>query len=543
MIAVPNAIRCSAGLNLPRPDLFTTGLVGNLLVCVLGSFFLFSNGANDWVDATAVVLLWVLGLENAGMLLYARKTNNPFIIILVGITTIFYMGRIVSLLYEPYSNAFTFAGFPITTDDVNRALWIIVWSNLAIFTGTVAASAKGFGPVCKAGKYRGPPATVVIIVMAVMYLCNFTLLARFASLVKVAGYIQSIFLDTQTILLMAIVYLWLSYHSLTRAVRFAVAAILLGYIPLSMALGSRSGLMMLGCLLGCTLLAAGRRVVIQWSWLAVGLLAMPLALFAFHAATQLREVGYGPETFLNAQRVSELRNFDAKQFNDLKDVLRLVNDRMGFLDYTTVMVAGADQFSMVVNTKYYLMSIIDNGLTPGFDVFGVPRASHALRYVSEGHAATYSDIAAEYSSSQMSAYGESFVLCHGYGAAVLLFFIAFGFSRLYVRLADKEAFNFCFYRAVILLLFYQWLLSFGLDWMVIQLIAMAATALVVKRLFTQSKLVKGPWVLRLAIPASLANGACGHMLGDNGPVQSSQMENKPSDEFERHLRDNSTLSS
>ena len=62
------------------------------------------------------------------------------------------------------------------------------------------------------------------------------------------------------------------------------------------------------------------------------------------------------------------------------DYFTLLTERIGFLDFSLDMIANAASYSTIINLKYYLKSIVDNILTPGFDIYDVPSATHALDF-------------------------------------------------------------------------------------------------------------------------------------------------------------------
>lgn len=463
---------------LRAPDIFTLGVLANIMTCLLGSYLFDNNGANDWVDGSSVTLLWFLGLENVAMLLLARRTNDPFVAILVGLTTVFYMGRVDSLLDDPYSIAFTFAGFPISSDHVNATLRLVFWGNLAVFLGVTAAKVRCVPSRRDLGSGM---ASSLVVALAVVYAANFFLGTRIGALGRVAASLLQVALNTHMVLLMAITFLLVNRRRLAWLDRVALASMLAIFVVLTIIVGSRSGVLVVAILGLCALLAAQKRLEVRWSSLAGAIVVLPLAITAFNVATLVRLVGYKPGVAVSAQRIEAAVAFDVQDYGSIQSFIRPVFDRMGYLDYATVMVAGAEHYAKVVNVEYYLKSLVDNLLTPGFDVYDAPRVSNTLRYLATSDLPSQADAREDYSSSQLTAYGELYVLLPGFWPLVALGFMGYAFARLFARIRAKDDYHLYLYRAVVLLGFHNWINSFGLDWIVIEATSWVATLLFFER--------------------------------------------------------------
>jgi hypothetical protein len=208
----------------------------------------------------------------------------------------------------------------------------------------------------------------------------------------------------------------------------------------------------------------------------------------FNVASLVRLEGYAPGVTVSAERVNTALAFDLTDYVDSGSLMRPVFDRTGYLDYATVMVAGVEHYAPVVNVGYYLKSLIDNLLTPGFDIFDTPKVSLTIRFLPKSDPPTQAIARAEYSSSQLTAYGEMYVLFRGYWPLVVISLGLMGylFARLFARVRSGDAYHSHLYRAVVLLAFYNWLNSFGMDWMVIE-----ATSWIATLLFFEAVVVPG----------------------------------------------------
>ena len=105
----------------------------NIFLCLLSIYLHVSKGDNEYTNQTTIVLGVLLGMENIAMLIYEKKTNNPFLIILVFLITIFYLLRVCTLISVPFSEIFSRDS--ITVGDLNYALIFIILSNASMFFG------------------------------------------------------------------------------------------------------------------------------------------------------------------------------------------------------------------------------------------------------------------------------------------------------------------------------------------------------------------------------------------------------------------------
>jgi len=151
-------------------------------------------------------------------------------------------------------------------------------------------------------------------------------------------------------------------------------------------------------------------------------------------------------------------------------VLPPVLARAGFFDFSAEMIAHRDQYGTVVNLPAYAKSLIDNLLTPGFDVFDQPKMSNALRFLYLGRGTPSKAVAAEeYHSDQLGIYGELYTL-FGWASLPLFFLVPYLLKRSFVRARAVNPFTLALKRVVILLIFVKLIDSFGIDWIIVEMV-------------------------------------------------------------------------
>ena len=92
---------------------------------------------------------------------------------------------------------------------------------------------------------------------------------------------------------------------------------------------------------------------------------------------------------------------------------------MAFFDFTSEIIAHQVKYDSIFTIKTYLKSIIDNLLTPGFDLFDQPKIANSLNFIYLG-IGNPSKLLLEtnYQSDQLGIYGEFFNL-FGYFSFIL----------------------------------------------------------------------------------------------------------------------------
>ena len=445
-----------------------------------------ADGPNQYVNLYTLVLLFLLGTQNALMLFYGSIKKEPFILILVAVTTVFYAARVVSLLYNPSST--TFDRSIITPDNINYLLIFIMLSNVSIFLGLNAAKGKIIYEHIIPERQPLSKVLNVIIILSLAIALPYMDLLPAKIFGRFAGYTLAVFFRLYLILLLTLLYLIINFREIPISCRLVILGLIILFVIFNTLIGSRSSLLTLAVLYMIVFLSLKGRIVLNKKHIALLVLLIPLSIFLYNLATVCRPAFNKITDVFSAQK-----RFAAKQSRYFRHFSRFVNiaqtcepafDRMGFLDYSVDIIKHQEQYSQVINTKYYLMSIVDNCLTPGFNIFGTPRASNVLKYIYNGcPSPTHQDILNAYHSDMFTLYGEYHILFGKYPALLIFFVCSYLFKRIYLAYRNKNVFLFFLYRAIVLLVFYKWLNSFGVDWLVFESICIFITISLFKNFY------------------------------------------------------------
>jgi len=459
--------------------------IANVLICGL-CIYLF-NIIDDCgiINVFTIVLVCFFAIENIGMLAYEKRKRNPFIIILVLVITVFYMARVATILHIPASASLYKSLFSPSATELNYALIFILLANAAMFAGFYCA--EKFNEhrkkiVCKEDNF--PQIKNAIIIIALVLSVSFFNVLNFELLGRLTGYIQTL-LNRFTILLFTFTILAYHYNKIslrTRVLFMFIVTLIVILITLS---GSRSGVLYVGMALLMGILVVKQKVMVSKKSVLVILILIPISIIFFATATFKQQQGI--KDTITIEHLSILEESHAV-YEIIEGYLPFIYYRLGFLDFSTELIANRQKFAQIINGKYYAESIVDNVLTPGFDVFDTPKASNALSYISRGEPVPDKDqIMSYYQSDQMGIYGEYYVFFNGYPALVVFFFMAFIIQRIFVNLQTANGLLTCIYRAVLLNLFYIWLNSFGLDWFVFDVVVAVITTFIFARFYVSKR--------------------------------------------------------
>ncbi|VVB88611.1 Uncharacterised protein [uncultured archaeon] len=468
-------------LSKSRMDLNSIIKIANLIIVLVTIYIYFSKSeANPYIDFTTLVLMAMIGLQIQLILMFEKRSRDPFVLLLAFNITFFYLLRVLTLAYDPWSDVLS--RYALTVDDLNLTLLFIFFGVWAIFFGLSLVKFK-IHPIEKISNmplYQNKslikPITILLIfilmLIASFYFYFFAGLGRsnFLGYSSWISYI-SIIINSQVIIILTFAYIITNLKLIYRKYLYSFAILFAIFVLFKTISGSRGGILAIVMAAIFVLLSRENKISIKKSTLALILLIIiPISIVSFGYATYNRSV-------INLQQtkeidigdfISSMSSYQIDNQGTLALTLRPVFNRIGFLDMATDIASNSDKYDKVINFEYYLKSIIDRiGITPGFHVFNTYQAAITLRYI-------YSNmdipiIMEDYNSDQFTLFGEYYVLFKGYGSLIVIFVLAYVFKILYLSLKTRDAFSLCFYRAIILYIFYNfWLNSFGTDWLIIE---------------------------------------------------------------------------
>lgn len=456
-----------------------------VFVAMLGAYAQF--GDNDYITGSTIWAASILSLQTHVALLIERRRRDPFVILLTFVLVLYYSLRIVTLTAFPFS--FVLPRFEYAPTDSTFALVVILIGNAFLYAGFYAVRSRGKS-ILDGAAWRGkaPRRTIGLVAVTILFIYSRGILWDPGSIPHVFQFLL-IFASQSSVLLMALVY----YLLIRKSLSVGASATLIGLLVLEMLLhslaGSRSAFIGVVQNVLFVLLAIHGTVSISRRLVSLGVVLLPLAVatlvVTFLVSTFVRaatetESSFSISTALDLSRNASERIGTAYA---LQAGLQTMFARAGFFDYSADLIAHRREYAPIINAAAYTRSIVDNILTPGFDVFDQPRISNAMRFAYEerGNVSKIASAGA-YQSDQLGIYGEFFLLA-SYAAFPLMFVVAWLFKRVYVSFDDDDPYTITIKRVVTLSLFVETVNSFGIDWILMDTITLIAAVYIYRWFF------------------------------------------------------------
>ncbi len=444
---------------------------GNIVCVLLASCLYAESGGNQYVDGYTICIFMVFALQNFLLLYWEKKRREPLLLLLMLTVIPFYMFRVATLLYEPWS--VVLPRFYVGPDQMNSSLLFIMFSVLSIALGIKSAKKpnKHFKDRSCNIQPKFNDAYLVLFIALSLDVMNLFKLSLFGGF---NGFISIIF-GTDVVIIFSMVYYILYKPVLNRTQRTIYSYSFFLFIILRTLVGSRSAILVIVFAVIFSMLSIYEKVNISRRLVVLSVILVPImfVVFSFSSAWRpFRNAKLAGEDVVTSSRFimdyaqSFSQNIDE---NAIKLILRPAFDRAGYLDMAADIIANKEAYSKLINPVYYMESVVDNLLTPGFDIFDVPKISNGLKGVYfESDQIKRSQVNEDYQSDMLTIFGEYYVLFKGYFAIPIFFVSGFLFNWLFCSIRADNMFLLVTYRCFVLKLYIAWLWSFGLDWQLVE---------------------------------------------------------------------------
>jgi hypothetical protein len=480
---------------------FNSLLIGaNLLVVGLLFYALAHAEPNRYVNRESILLGIVLCGQTHFALWLERRQRDPFVIVLAFTMIFYYSLRIFTLSVYDFSDVFD--RFPYDVTDTNFALVFILIANLFLYFGLYVVKLRDDRAVDASGWDPSSSTRIVLLLVAAIFFAYFNGAsatdadAESSRLLSVLG----IFLTPNIIVLMALAYFFLFRRTLKRSFAITLATLIAIELIVHTLTGSRSAIVVIvqNCIL--VWLAMAGRIRIRRKVLLISLALLPLFLM-------LLVVSFAVSTYNRATRIVGT-SFDVQKAfvsamesasglsiaSTLDIVLPPLLSRAGYFDYSAEVIAHRQQYRSALNLSSYGKSIVDNILTPGFDVYDQPKISNALHFIYGEMGRPSKEASSEdYQSDQLGVYGEFFGL-FGYGCLPILFAGAYLLKRTYAKMKSANPFIRIMKRVVMLYVFDRIINSYGIDWVIGETIPLVTAVFIYTFFFSirRSRMIEAP---------------------------------------------------
>ena len=368
----------------------------------------------------------------------------------------FYCGRLLTLLFFESSPAL--ARFNLSVSEVNFAFMtfiaIFACFQLGVVVGDILAkpvrqvhedmlSTRFFTPFIAS--------TLMALIIQVHFVSNYPLLSYF---------------NFQAVFPLAIAF-WISHIRKTTMLGHSLIIVTFASV-INIGLQGNSRAAFFDVYIIALLVLAAVNPTMSWGWMrrpwnkiSIFLMAFALPVIAvwnFFVSTNKKTDKNFSEAIPNCWE-AEVPGSCQWAF----DYFVLLTERIGFLDFSLDIIANAASYSAVLNLEYYLTSIVDNVLTPGFDIYDVPTATNALVSIYAGNLAiSKSNMPLGYHSDQFGLFAELFVLFQWWSLAIA-FFLGVILTMLFIKSQSLGFATRVMVLTFIVICFYGLLNSFGID--------------------------------------------------------------------------------
>lgn len=469
-------------------DFNTLLSMANIVVAGLLAWAHSRTAGNPFVDASSVSLALLLCAQTQLALLLERRRRDPFVILLAFEMIFYYALRIVTLTLYPYSDVFE--RYPYVPADSNYALIYILIANACLYAGLFLVKARD-DQVIDASSWRArAPGRVVVLLLFAIAFTYFSGSYWTPDTIPRAVSVIAEFLGANIVILMTLAFFLLFRKSLGSVFALTIGGLVLIDMAVHTLAGSRSAIVVViqDCILvglalrGCIRLRL--RAVVWGSALLPILLLVLVASFAISTINRSNKEGTTYLDLSQAVRQASQSSAILASGPSLDIVLPPLFSRAGFFDFAAELIAHRNQYSSVINLTSYAESIIDNVLTPGFDVFDAPKISNALIFVyAQSGTPSKMRVLEAYQSDQLDMYGEFYCL-FGYGSLPLLFGLAYLLKRIYVGISSGGPFRRTVKKVIVLFVFVDLLRSYGLDWVMAETLTLLVAMLIYSSVFS-----------------------------------------------------------
>lgn len=436
---------------------------------------LFGTGVNtQYTNGVTNLLGVVLGIITHFVLWDGKQNKNPLLAVFGLELVMFFELGIFALKFTEYSYLFQMS--KVKADDFNYALLFIICASLLIWRA-LHFSKRKVGSQIKTDFYAEKKFKILL---SLVYTAIFL---HYASFLPQLSSIQSLTLlafNSVPLLLFTFVYLLINYIVISRRyIVLFIIAIAIQVVVQTLG-GSRSGIFSLVVLFVPALLVLNKTNIKIW-YLFIGAVLLPIMVFIYSFSSQMRS-----ESMLYADtedkidlisRVSENISGD-----NVETIISPILGRMAYVEASVTCIKEREGFSSFLNPIYCFKSVVDNVLTPGFDVFNVPRMSLCVQPYYNGSlylSKTQSSKTQDYLSLSFTMFGEFFAMFYGWIGLLAIYLFCYYIRCLYLKFNKRSNY---IAMSIIVYLFYTIIISYGFDWFLLDTVTFIINYYVAKYL-------------------------------------------------------------
>ena len=443
-------------------------------VTTLGFYYAqFLWGGTDYVNKDTLILGSIWAVLVILMLFDAERNKNHYLLIFATGILIFYLIRIISINYTDFSNCLSRSD--CSSKDVNECLLFSVLCTLAMWAGL---HFNLHGKTNKLVNIDVPAASKKMMKLLLFSFClqfaATSIIPFFDTIAKMA----LVFFNILGVLMFSTVFYIKYWELIPKKHKIYFVLLCLLFILSFTLAGSRSAILTVAKVVIFALLAIGYFKV-KIKYIIITLIVLPIMVLNFILATSLRQTASRDVSLKEKAEVFKVA-LDNTVDIPYRVVLAPVFDRIGSLDSATELYKQRNDFRKFINVQIELQSMVDNIFTPGFDIYDTPKVSNTIvNYYDFGITDPKLSRDLPYHSDLLTIFGESVVLFGLIGGPLfaLICGFLFKFAWLYHSADDVRQIMF---RSMLLMLFEKLFNSFGIDWLIFDLVTFLLVYFIVR---------------------------------------------------------------
>lgn len=438
----------------------------NIFFCFLLIASYLSYGENKFVNFTTLILGIFLFLQTHIALLLEKKDKDPFVIVYAYIMIFYFLFRICTLFI--FSTSHVFDRFIYNVTDTNYALLYIIAANTFLYMGlkSIKLLDEDFSNnMFSFASYENKNFIFILIYILIAILTNFNVF-NFTIFIN-------IFFEPRIVILVSLIYLIIS-KNISRNILVFVVLFIIIQIIINTLNGSRSSLMVIVEQLLLITLVISYKIKVSKIKVYLFVSSIPIFLviliILYISATNLRTEKIRFENMSNTLIAKEI--YKELSYNNLHYYLGHISGRIGFFDFSSEVIAHKKEYKKLFEVETYLKSVVDNVLTPGFDIFNQARISNSMTFIYNNFGPAKKNLVPTYyQSDQLGIHGEMYSL-FGYFSIFLFYPIGLCFKFVFKKLKTNNFFVQTTNRVFLIIIFLTFIKSFGIDWLIYDVIVL-----------------------------------------------------------------------
>ena len=461
--------------------------VKSLLICLcvlftLGLLISFEvHGSNYYVNELTIILTAISSIVLVYIIKDGYKNDNPLLIVLSVWSLMYIYVRVLTLHYTEYS--LVFQGYGLNVTDVNKTLTIITLGVLGLWIGLHFKKIRSISSLQL--DFSKKEAKLMLCFYWISMGAYLFSAMNIPVISGISSIVSPMILNIHIVSNCFLVYFMLFKDNMDKRDSYIFIASIVFFLLVRLLEGSRAALLEIVKSL-CYISLVLKYDSIKSRYIVLSIIMIPVALFFFAATTYMRQLNATNLSVREKVEIfSEVYHRDVSLFE--KETLAPVFDRLGFLDYCAMPCSRRDVFKEFVNIRTEFESIVDNALTPGFDVFDAPKISNIQEYyLDNGKVIKKSEQAKyDYSSSEFTIFGEYYVLGGPFFYFPIIILIGYFFKRLWLKFDRQITIKSLYNKVILLYIFEALLTSFGTDWICYRVVCAIITLYIYNKYFSE----------------------------------------------------------